>query len=240
MTLGSHLLGRVAPPDQNHLASYELIAASPPQGIEVDIKRPTLDQYDQGNTPRCVAYSTSRVMNFFNKMAFDADWLYARCKLVDGMPSVDGTNARAACDVLRAQGHWRKIGGKDVAAGPRRQHGIAANHWATTVDGIRSVFAGTPQPVLIGIDWYDAWFAPTLIPRAGKLEAYLQGTSFAGPIVGGHEIGIWACSDSRQAFGLSNTWGKSWPDLAWLPYSTMTQLFAQGADACVIEDLATR
>lgn len=240
MTLGPHLLGRTAPPDTRHLEAYPFgVTADPSIVIEKEIARPTLDAYDQGATPKCVAFSTSKVVNWFNKYDFDAPWLYDRCKEVDGMPGVDGTNARAACDVLRTQGHLRRVKGKPVKAGPSLKHGISGNRWAQSVDEIRAVFAtATPQPVLIGIDWYDAWFTPD-VSRAGGY--WLQMISQAGQIAGGHEIGVWAVSDKRQAFGLSNTWGKQgWPDLAWMPYTVMKQLFAQGADACVITDLATR
>jgi hypothetical protein len=236
VTLGPHLLGRVAPPDTKHLELHPYTAFVPEPVIEVEIKRPTLSQYDQGNTPHCVSYSASKVMNWFNKYAFAAEWLYKQCKLVDGMPGVDGTNARAACDVLRRKGHWRTMSGVPVKVGPRLQHGIESNTWATSVNGIRTVFAQHPQPVLIGIDWYEAWFEPSF--AAGNY--WMQDIVRAGGIVGGHEIGIWACSDKRQAFGLSNTWGSYWPSLVWLPYAAMSSLFADGADACVIQDLATR
>lgn len=233
---GPHLLGRIAPPDDTHITLHPfLLDAPPPQGIEVNIKRPTLLDYNQRSTPKCVAYSTSRVVNWFNRYAFDADWLYAECKKVDGMPNQDGTNARAACDVLRSKGHWRRISGRDVKTGPQKAHGIASNTWATSVDQIRDAIT-RPQPVLIGIDWYEAWFQP----ETKNGEPWLQPIANAGQIAGGHEIGIWACSDRRQAFGLANTWGASWPPLVWIPYVTMVMLFAQGADACVIQDLASR
>jgi hypothetical protein len=236
-TVGPHLLGRVPPPDARHLQAYSLSIPAPPPGIEVDIPRPKLTGYNQGQTPECVGYATSRVMTWFNHYAFDAHWLYARCKEVDGQPGLKGTTARAACDVLRRRGHWRTIAGKRVKAGPRTTHGIASNYWALNVDDIRSVFARPrPQPVLIGIDWFQAWFKPA---RRGQ-ERWLQTIASAGKVAGGHEIGIWACSDKRQAFGLANTWGKDWPPLVWMPYSTMTRLFARDADACVIGDRPSR
>lgn len=235
--LGTHLLGRVAPPDNKHVALYPFNVKATAVDIEKEIARPTLDVYDQGDTPECVAFSTSKVVNWFNKYAFDAPWLYSECKKIDGMPDADGTNARAACDVLRTIGHWRKVNGQDVAAGPLLKHGIASNHWATTSDQIRAVFAtALPQPVLLGIDWYEAWFKPT--DKNG--EYWLTSISSAGNNVGGHEIGIWACSDKRQAFGLSNTWGSYWPKLVWVSYATVNQLLDQGGDACIITDLATR
>ncbi|MBA3841037.1 MAG: hypothetical protein H0X39_00180 [Actinobacteria bacterium] len=238
---GAHLLGRVAPDDSWHLQLHAFSAGPPPDHVEVQIKRPTLDQYDQGNTPHCVAYATSKVMNHFNQFAFDAEWLYARAKEVDGMPGVDGTNARAACDVLRSKGHWRRIKGKNTKTGPDKKHGIESNTWAQTVDEIRSVFAAPkPQPVLIGIDWLSAWFQPV---EKHPGEYWLQDVDRAGSSAGGHEIGIWGCSDERQAFGLSNTWGNGWvrgDRLVWLPYKTMDWLFGHNADACVVKDLASR
>jgi hypothetical protein len=235
--IGPHLLGRIPPPDSRHLASHALSVAAPPQGIEINIPRPRLIAYDQGQTPACVGYAVSKVMTWFNHYAFDALWLYARCKEVDGKPRRKGTNARAACDVLRRLGHWRIIAGKPVKAGPQKAHGIAANRWALSVDDIRGVFAAArPEPVLIGIDWHQAWFKPA---QRGQ-ERWLQDIAHAGKVAGGHEIGIWACSDRRQAFGLANTWGKAWPSLVWMPYSTMTRLFARDADACVISDRPSR
>lgn len=235
MSLGPHLLGRKPPPDQNHLRSHPFVAAAPTVAIERVIKRPTLSLYDQGQTPRCVGYSTSKVMNKLNGYRFDADWLYAECKKIDGFPNEDGTNARAACDVLRRVGHWRVIRNQPVKAGPKLAHGILGNEWAQSVDAIRVVL-NTGQPVLLGIDWYDAWFRPE---QRGS-EWWLQAIPNAGRPVGGHEIGIWAASDQRQAFGLSNTWGISWPSLVWVAYDTVAQLLAQGGDACVITDLPSR
>lgn len=236
-TPGPHLLGRKEPPDFAHL-KYTLERAAPTAKVKVTLQPPTLSDYDQGQTPECVAYSTSRVMNWFNHYAFSAPWLYAACKKIDSWPGQDGTSARFACDVLRNQGHLRTIGGKPVKAGPQKKHGILANTWAVNVDGIRAVFGSpTPQPVLIGINWYEDWFTPQS-PLPG--EHWLTTVSRAGSVAGGHEIGIWACDDDRQAFGLRNTWGKAWPPLVWLAYEDMATLFAYGADACILQDAASR
>lgn len=239
--LGNHLLGREVPQDWRHVELHPHEAAPPPpKTIEVEIKRPLLSVYDQGSTPRCVGYSTSKVMNWFNKMAYDADWLYAECKKIDGYPG-DGTSARYACDVLRTKGHLQMSGKplKDVAAGPLTKHGIGSNTWATSVDGIRSVFArATPQPVLLGIDWYEAWFNPILGDARGG--DWLQDIQHAGQVAGGHEIGLWAWSDHLDAGGLSNTWGNLFPDLVWVSRADLEVLLAAGGDACVLNDLRTR
>lgn len=237
MALGPHLLGRIEPEDQVPQELHPYQAAPPPAHIEVTIPPPTLSQYNQGNTPRCVGYSISRVMNWFNKYAFDADWLYDECKKLDPWPNEDGTSARYACDVLRRTGHWRMIGGRPVKLGPKLFHGIASNTWATSVDDIRSVFARPlPQPVVVGTEWHEAWFEPE---QRGP-DYWLQSLALAGRSAGGHEYGLWACSDTRQAFGIRNTWGPDWPPLAWISYDTVARLLSQGGDACVLNDLPSR
>lgn len=235
--LGEHLLGRFEPPDRVHEEKYPMRRlAAAPANVEVTIKPPTLSDYNQRDTPKCVAYSSSRVVNWFNRFAFDADWLYAECKKIDPWPGADGTSARYACDVLRTQGHWRTISGVKVKMGPKLAHGIERNTWALSVDDIRTVFAYQSQPVLMGSDWFQAWFDPEM--RSG--EYWLQPLSKAGGRAGGHEWGIWACSDARQAFGLRNTWGRSFPPLTWIAYPDIERLFGEGADCCILRDLATR
>jgi hypothetical protein len=246
--LGPHLLGRIQPPDFEHVALHPFAAPAPPAwGVEVSLRPPTLSSYDQGQTPKCVAYSSSRVINWFNQYAFDADWLYDECKKIDPWPGEDGTSARYACDVLRRKGHWRTISGKPVKAGAKLAHGISGNTWAQSVDDIRSVFArsatsvfarGKPQPVLVGSDWFEAWFTPQRL--GADPDYYLRSVAAAGNLAGGHEWGIWSCSDKREAFGIRNTWGKAWPALVWIHYSDITELFNRGADCCVLNDLATR
>lgn len=235
MSLGAHLLGRKEPQTDAHVRAFAFEPPVTVAAVEVNIPRPTLSSYNQGQTPKCVAYSISRIMNRFNQYAFDAPWLYDQCKLIDGWPNEDGTSARYAADVLRRHGHWRTISGKPVKAGPKLAHGISGNRWATSVDAIRTVLA-TSKPVPIGIDWYEAWFQP----EARNGEYWLQSREVAGANAGGHEIGIWAASDRRQAFGLCNTWGTAWPSIVWVAYETVAGLLADGGDACVLYDLATR
>jgi hypothetical protein len=233
--VGPHLLGRKQPPDQAHVEAHPY-AAAVVSNVEVLIKRPALSTYDQGQTPECVGFSASKVINKYNGYAFDANWLYDQCKLIDPWPGEDGTSARYACDVLRRLGHWRTISGHRVKAGPQKAHGIASNSWATSVDGIRAILASN-RPCLTGVSWREAWFDPKP-DRSG--DYWLAELSAAGAVAGGHEIGVWACSDRRQAFAWSNTWGAGWPSLGWVSYTTMSALLAEGGDATVLNDLPSR
>ena len=66
--------------------------------------------YDQGQTPRCVAYASSGVktdeefLQYGQQYMFDADWLYSECKKIDGIPFEDGTYPRVACQILQEKG----------------------------------------------------------------------------------------------------------------------------------------
>ena len=66
--------------------------------------------YDQGQTPRCVAYASSGVktdeefLQWGQRYKFDADWLYGECKKIDGIPGEDGTFPRIACQILQQRG----------------------------------------------------------------------------------------------------------------------------------------
>jgi hypothetical protein len=153
-SVGPHLLGRKAPSDTRHLELHPYTAAPPAKAVEVELKRPTLSVYNQGQTPRCVGYSTSKVKNWFDQYAYDADWLYARVqgRSTACRPRTAPTRAPRATSCARSA-TCAPSTGKDVKAGPQKAHGIASNTWATSVDQVRAVFAAPkPQPVLIGIE----------------------------------------------------------------------------------------
>lgn len=104
------------------------------------------DFYDQGREGACVGFGASRMMSHLNRKRYDARWLWNEAKKVDEWADTNpgddnGTSVRAACDVLRKQGHVALYRGK-----PRPVtafEGISANRWATSVDQILRAL-GTP------------------------------------------------------------------------------------------------
>ncbi len=66
--------------------------------------------YDQGTTPKCVAHASSGIktdqefLQYGDRYKFDPDWLYAKCKLEDGIPNSDGTYPRVACKIMQENG----------------------------------------------------------------------------------------------------------------------------------------
>lgn len=118
---------------------------------------------DQGSTSECVAYASaglksdqewrqSQVLYRFN-----ADWLYHRCKLQDGIPYEAGTYPRVACDIMLKQG--MQLAGcrqhPDIKWGIGAYYGITANN---TDEEIKQVLFQYGS-ILVAGWWYDNWMA---------------------------------------------------------------------------------
>src|SRR4051812_7169742 len=159
-------LGRKRPTDWNHVAKYPIRAIQPSTVSTVNraLSLPSFvrEKYDQGKEGACVGFSSSIMMSILNRRFYDARWLWNEAKKIDEWPDTNpgdgnGTSVRAACDVLRAQGHCRIYRSKTEPCNP--QDGIAANRWATNVDEMRTQIAAG-NPVVLGTNWYVEMDSP--------------------------------------------------------------------------------
>lgn len=174
----------------------------------------TLPVYDQGDTPRCVAYSGALASTIDQRrdmsrtVLYDADEAYARCKEADGIPNEDGTYPRVLLKIKKDRGMRRK------ATAAERFDKIEAYARLTSLQDIKvAIFLwGSVQ---LGSDWYEEWFNPAtpILP---------PGVTVAG----GHAYDAVGYSDRKQALLLQNSWGRNWaytiggvPGRVWLPYS---------------------
>jgi len=230
-------LGWIAPPDRAHEDKYPLRKlAAPPVVCERRISFKSLWRkfYNQGQTPECVAFSSSEERSLATRGTFDPNWLYARCKERDGMPNQDGTLLRVAYDVLR------ELGPKPVhASGPDLSKGVARNEWASSVDDIRVAIQNGASGVVMGSNWYDAMFDP--IRRGGHYWLPASDANL-GSLAGGHAYLLDGVSDHLEAFTTPNSWGESdrswhpgeagWP-VTLIPYSLIERLLAEDGECCV-------
>jgi hypothetical protein len=241
MNAQDHGLGRrpLPPGDDVHLRKYSLPQAAPDISVErvLPFRSSYRSRYDQGNTSACVGFSSSWAMSILNHEYYDAPWLFHEALKVDEWPGEDdnnGTSVRAGMDVLRTLGHRQVYRGRDRPVDPN--NGILRNEWATSVDQVRKCIAGG-TPVVLGIEWFDTFFAPE---RVGS--EYWIGRKDGGRIAGGHAICCYGASDKRQAVRLINSWGTGYP-LVWLPYDTLQRLidgFEAPGEATVIVDRPER
>lgn len=102
--------------------------------------------YNQGFQGACVGFGCSRMMSLLNRRRYDSWWLWNEAKEIDEWADTNpgdnnGTSVRAACDVLRVQGHvplsgpWRNM--------VHNGEGIDANRWMTTVDEVHAALGTT-------------------------------------------------------------------------------------------------
>lgn len=230
----SGTLGRRIPTDFDHVAKYPFSALmdTTVATVEKRLKLPHWHwQHDQGREGACVGYGSSMMMSIMNhNHKYDCRWLWNEAKKIDEWSDTNpgddnGTSVRAACDVLRVQGHVRVR-----QSLPALEEGISANRWALTVDEIRTAIS-QGIPCSIGVNWYSNFDSPV---KTNKVD-YFIGRGDLGDIRGGHCLCIYGASDRRQAFRLKNSWGRSYP-LVWLPYETMQRLIDEQGEATLVTD----
>jgi hypothetical protein len=229
-------LGRRVPGDFEHVSKYPIRAIAPKTVATVN-RALTLPnyraRYNQGAEGACVGFSSSWMMSVLNKRFYDAHWLWNEAKKIDEWPDTNpgddnGTSVRAACDVLRAQGHCRIYRSKTEPC--NLQDGIAANRWATNVDEIRTAIA-SGNPVTLGINWYQDFDDPVKVGN----EWWIAKDKKLTTIRGGHAICCYGASDKRQAFKLVNSWGLDYP-MVWIPYEVVQRLLNEQGEGCLITD----
>jgi len=240
-------LGRREPQDWEHVEKYPYRSVQPLTAITTNrvLKLPVFHStWDQGREGACVGFGTSMMMSIINEAQartagqspythrYDPRWLWNEAKKIDAWPDTNpgdsnGTSVRAACDVLRDQGHVRVVSSKDQPVD--LSQGITTNRWATAVDEIRtSISLGVPCS--IGVNWYSNFDNPV---RKGT--EYWIGNGDLGSVRGGHCVCVYGASDARQAVRIENSWGKSYP-LVWMPYATLARLLGENGEATTITD----
>lgn len=198
-------LGRIPsrPDSRDHVFSLH---ADLPVVLPKSFRAKAYPVLNQGNTPKCVAYSgalnrtVEELVDEKKLEFFDAPELYARCKEQDGAPTEAGTEIRVALIILKARG-MKTVSGISKP--------IFAYSRLASIDEIKASVLLT-HTTWIGSVWYNSWFSPTksgLLPKPDS-------------VAGGHAYNVVGWSDSKKAFKIQNSWGASWGlnGRAWLPY----------------------
>lgn len=236
-------LGRRTPKDWDHVDRHPLRMGTPQNVNTVDIVEaenlehrlnlPTqyVEHYNQGSEGACVGFACSWLMSILNRRKYAARHLYLEAQKIDewdDTPPGEGTSVRAAMDILRNVGHWRLVRGLTRLA--MLNEGVASNKWAKTVDELRACIAAG-KPFALGVNWYANFDTPVV----GKNNEQWVGKGNLGNLRGGHAICGYKASDRREAFGLVNSWGKSYPRV-WIPYTTVQRLLDEDGEAAVVID----
>lgn len=258
-----HPLGRLTPTDFEHVDKYPYAALGLPT-IELASRTLTLPgwlaSHDQGREGSCVGHGIvleRAVTNAMQKKAagvypfsrYDPIDVWDRAKTLDEWDVTNpgdnnGTSVRAGYQGCRDAGlrpvHRMTLengiptpgGESDLSL----EWGVTVYRWATTVDEVRTVLAAG-QAVVIGTNWYTGFDKPTRGTRSYWLPNVetAAGLAALGTIRGGHCVTLTAVSDTRQAFKLINSWGRSYPAV-WLPYPTLERLLTEDGEVALVTD----
>lgn len=244
-------LGRRVPTDFTHVEKYPYSAllTQTVSTVEKILPLPSWHQnWDQGSEGACVGFGSSMMMSITNEYQarqkkqqpynhrYDPIWLWNEAKKVDEWPDTNpgdnnGTSVRAACDVLRTQGHRRIIGNKELDPNPAE--GISANRWATSIDEMRTAIS-QGLAISFGCNWYTNFDAPSR-PFLKERDYWVGTVNNLGTVRGGHDVCFYGASDKRQGFIFKNSWGKSYP-LTWIPYSVVERLLNESGESALITD----
>lgn len=259
-------LGRLEPPDYDHVDRYPFAAVAPEtvDHVEVLLTLPGWRRsHNQGREGSCVGHGVAMERAITNRaqlvaagkretVRYDPLHVWNEAKRIDEWPNTNpgdnnGTSVRAGYDVARTIGLSRVRTvelGPDLVPRPigAKAPDVAAgvvdvNRWATSADEVRTAIAGR-LPVTIGVSWYRGFDLAGLQQRGREwfLPDVAKPDAVLGDVRGGHCVCLAGASDRRQAFRLVNSWGPVYP-LAWLPYATLDRLLGvEGGEAAVVTD----
>ena len=156
---------------------------------------------NQGQTPHCVGFSSAAIKQEKElreriSKVFDGDWIYARCKELDGLPNMPGTYLRIAMKVLQKTGAKPKDGLESEAI--KYRIGGYAKVDDVSFEGLKKAiyvngiliagFTGSNQ------GWQTAYIRP---PKTGE-------TTW------GHAIAL--IGYNKDYIIGQNSWGENWGD----------------------------
>lgn len=201
-----------SPPDPRDYSILQVLqpAVEPLEPIysDYDDRLPILNQ---SNTPHCVAYSSAamkmrqELKEHERIMRFNASWLYAECKKIDGYPEQDGTFIRAAMKILKNQGVpvSYPLGAR---MGLGYKYKISTYYKVPNDPYTMKLAIKQYGPIVVGYKWKNSWFTPLpggILPKpdseAGG-HAVLK-VGWNDNIVTPEGIGAWECV---------NSWTKLW------------------------------
>ena len=245
-------LGRIVPPNFDHIAKYGYAAVAPSTPLQVEkvlVLPPCHKKHNQGKEGACVGHGTGMMIAIMNTIQclkqgaknpyirYNPWWIWDEAKKRDQFPETNpgdnnGTTVSAACDVARELGlvDWPDEDDQKSFGPVNPEYGISVNRWATLVDEVRTAIA-EDRPVAMGTTWLTDFDEP--VYKNGEMWIGLSDN--LGTSRGGHCTCIYGASDVRQAFKIKNSWGENYPEV-WMPYKVVEYLIKDGGEFALVTD----
>ena len=189
-----------SPPDPRDLLTSQIIPEIKrypkecPQPFDLKV-------LDQGNTPKCVAFSGATLKSYLEKkerkeVEFDPHWLYKKCKEIDGHPELRGTYLRALLKVLQ------KFGAKPLNGSEEEAKNYRISAYAR-IDNI--TFEELKKHIFV----YGIVFAGFMGSNEGWKAANLRPPK-PGERIWGHAVDF--TDYTKERITVFNSWGEDWGD----------------------------
>jgi len=225
-------LGRIVPPDFDHLNEHPMARMLPA------VPAPTLPtkrwwsqplDYDQGVIPDCTCVAACQAMTAVTLAQTGVVWrfdplpVYAYAQSIDGMPVPhDGSTAKAAFQALAAVGAHEVSNGQDAAVVTLTKY-----VWTQAIADVITALL-TTGPVVIGVDWFSGMMQP-------DANHVIHPT---GSVVGGHAVFVQGVDTVAGFVTVKNSWaGWGWagpdPGDALLAISDLELLLGRDGEACL-------
>ncbi len=225
-------------PDPPDVRDFQLLSLLPPLMVPLPIKysyrehmTPVRNQYNLG---ACCAFAALSVKEYFDSKEYAKEidlseqWLYAKCKEIDGYPG-EGTYLRAAADVLLKSGaceekFWPYEARHPAAKNPLSGADLNAQQYKITSYAYVPAYLASVKTAL-----YQN--GPLIVGVEVKQNFYNIGTNGiipkpAGSMLGGHAMCVVGYDDDKQMLEIKNSWGEGFGDkgYVWLPYAYFDEM----------------
>lgn len=108
--------------------------------------------YNQGATPQCVGFGSSRCMTDLNRVRYDGTWLYNKAQEIGGYVGQEGAYVRDGLEALRTIGPMRAHHTE-----PSVNDGISAYRWAQAVEEVVAVLNLPICEQLEAVPFVNSW-----------------------------------------------------------------------------------
>lgn len=191
-----------SPPDPRDYPVSIALALEAPASLPTKYKLLRMPPVQDQSGPTCVANTGSSIVSFHEGTEsgytpyMDFNYLYGRCKELDGIPDTDGTFPRICLEILLKEGTYT-LGHQ----GPVHFRIDAYYSVPLNIADIKRVIYEKNQPVWLGGLWYSSWV--DTLPN-GQLKPP------SGPM-GGHSWYAWGWNDDpRLGLLCRNSWSSEW------------------------------
>ena len=223
-------------PDERDLKLVHPVVSTLPTAYDI---RSVLGEpivFDQGNLGSCTSQSSALMYMFMLKQEKLAEFvpsrlfIYAISRMIEGTPLTEDSGADLR-DVMKAiqkyhvcaEAVWPYDVSKFSVKPPQSAFQAAVLHkefqylaCAQTETAIKTALTNN-HAIVFGIQVYES-FESDEVSRTGIVPMPDVDNE---QCLGGHALTIVGFDDSKQAFGVQNSWNSSWglQGLCWIPYS---------------------